>query len=267
VGIDAARRIVRGAVIAALCLFLAACGPAVFETLTAEEDRDYALSILRALQSGDDATIKQNMSEGMARKIEPKLPAMRAYLPADAKTEPRLVDASVQFLTASRKTRLVYAMDDDKRHALASLVIVRLKGDVFLQTLSVTQLKQPIEDLAPSFQLAGKHWSQYLFLSCAALSFAMIVAALYLLYRATDVPRKWPWAVACVLGLGQFTMNWDTGQLSAHAWAVQPLGVMVMRPGILASWYISFGLPIGAYIFLLRQAHVHVAKREIRIQR
>jgi hypothetical protein len=236
------------------------------ESITTAEDRDYAITIIRALQAGDEVAVVRDMPDDRAAKIKPELAKMRGALPANVKAGARLVDARVEMLTASRRTRLVYAVDDDERHALVSLVIVRMKGNVFLQGLYVQELEQPIEDFA-GFQLLGKPWGQYLFLTFVLLSFASSIASLYVLYRATDVPRKLPWAIACALGVGQITMNWNTGQISGNLWAVELFGAMVTRPGVLAPWFISLGVPIGAYVFLLRQAHASAGRREIPIQK
>lgn len=207
----------RGMIVGALCLLLAGCGvQSILNSITTSEDRSYAISIIRALRTGDDAAVMRDMPQTLSARIKPELPKMRESLPQSANADVHLVEARAELLTASRRTRLVYAVDDNRRHALVSLSIVRLKDDVFLQGLYVTGLPQPIESLAPSFSLSGKAWGQYLFLGCALLALCTSLTSLYVLYRATNVPRKWPWAVACAFGVGQITMNWETGQVFAR---------------------------------------------------
>jgi len=256
-------RVMRAVIVAALCLIASACsGSSAPERITTTEERAFALQIIRALQAGDTETVLKHMPRDLAARIEPSLPDMRALLPSNPAAPARLIDARVELLSAARKVDLGYTMDEgSSRHTLIRLVLVRLDKDVFLRGLRVSRVPERLEG-PPPFTLGGKSLGQYLFLLFAVLSAATIVTALYVLYRANNVGRKWPWAIGCAFGLGQFTMNWTSGAVAFHLAGVQLFGVVVTENGPLAPWMIGFGLPIGAYVFLLRQAHARVRERD-----
>lgn len=250
-------------IVAALCLIAAACDQqSILESITTAEDRAFALQVIRALQAGDTKTVVEHMPQEMAAKIELSVPNMRELLPSDPAAPARLVDARVEVLTAARKVDLAYAMDEGTRHVLIRLVLVRVEKDVFLRGLHVSPLPRPIEELTPFFALSGKSLGQYLFFLFALLSAATIVTALYVLYRAENVGRKWPWAIGCAFGVGQFTMNWTSGEIEFNTLSIQLFGVVAVKAGALAPWHIGFGIPLVAYVFLLRQAHARVRARD-----
>lgn len=249
-------------IVAVLCFSLAACSKqSAFERMTTDEERAFALQIIRAVQAGDAKTVVEHMPQDLAARMEPLVPEMRKILPSNPDATPRLVNARVDLLTAARRIELEYAMDEGTRYALINLIIVRLDKDVFLRGLRVSPLPQPVGAWSP-FTLTGKSRGQYVFLVFAALSSATIMFSLYVLYRATDVARKGPWAIGCALGYGQFTMDWSSGAVMFNTASVQLLGVFAKNPGPLAPWYIGFGIPLVAYIFLLRQAHARVRARD-----
>lgn len=130
----------------------------------------------------------------------------------------RLVDAKyTEFaVLGGRKTResyLAYEVDGANRaHALVRISIERQDGAPQIVALYVNSMAAKAEDLF-GFSLIGKSPWQYLILAFAVLSLSTIVLAEIVLFRTKGVRRKWLWAIGCLFGIGQVSVNWSTGDL------------------------------------------------------
>jgi hypothetical protein len=123
------------------------------------------------------------------------------------------------------------------------------------------------------FTLADKSIAQYLMLAWTALVPLFSLSVLRLCVGASDQKRKGLWATFILLGFGQLSVDWGTGQ-----WHFVPLAVRLLSAGVSApqydphgpwalgafvevdfgafptyGWVISASLPLGAVIFLLRR--------------
>lgn len=249
------------------CLLVVACSQQeLLETITSAEDRALSLEIIKAVQAGDSAKIGEIAKPDIAKELAPVVSQMRKLLPPAASSEPRLVDAKTGIISSAsggttRHSYLAYALDEGKQHAVVRLAFERAGGEVWMTGLHVSPLPKPVEELT-AFSLSGKSFGHYFMLALAALSMAVIVTSLVVLYRARIVRRKWLWAIGCVLGIGKFAMNWSTGAVSFSPLAVQVLGVGVVKAGGLMPWEISVGIPVVAYIFLLSQVRARAVAGE-----
>ena len=254
-------RIVGAFVVGVACLIASACGQdAIVQAVSSAEDRALSVEVIGFLQTGAyDKVLALTLTEWKA-KLEPELPKMRGFLPSGAGTTIKLVDARFTIVSATnapttRNSYLAYAVDKDDKHALAQIGFGRSDNKVWLTALYVNPLGVPAEELN-AFVFSGKPAGHYLFLILAALSPITVLASLYVLYRATNVRRKWAWAIGCLFGFGLFTFDWTSGAFGFAPLNAQLFGLSVTKAGVLAPWQIGFGLPLVAYWFLLRQAHL-----------
>lgn len=243
-----------------LCLLgTAACSQqSILEALSSSEDRALSQGIIEALQDGDHAKLIEHCEPEFALALDPKLPRMRAALPARKGSVLTLVDvkfdaSAVPGRASVQDSYLAYEVDGQDTHALVRLGFERRgDGKVWLVALYTNTLSQPIWELT-AFTLAGRSSGQFVFLLLAALSFGVVVASLVVLYRAQGLKRKWIWAIACLLGFGRFTMAWVPGASIAFApMSVQVFGVIVSKSGI-GPWQIGFGIPFAAVWVLLAE--------------
>jgi hypothetical protein len=105
---------------------------------------------------------------------------------------------------------------------------------------------------ANAFQLAGKPPKHYLVLAAAVISCLISLGTALVLAR-TAMPRRWLWAFVALLGYGQFSLNWSTGEVGTALLRVQLFGAGFVRFGIVSPWIVSFSLPLGAAYALWRR--------------
>ena len=104
---------------------------------------------------------------------------------------------------------------------------------------------------ANRFTFLGKGLSQYAVFLSAALVPLFTVYALVLCIRESRIgKRKWLWAVFIAMGVGQFGVNWTTGELGLYLLSAQVLSVG-WHAELYGPWVISVSLPLGAVFFLL----------------
>ena len=65
-----------------------------------------------------------------------------------------------------------------------------------------------------------------------------------------------------MLGLGQLSLNWTTGDLDYRIARVQMLGSAYLKQGLYAPWILSVSVPLGAIVFLIRRNKLRVGEKE-----
>lgn len=113
---------------------------------------------------------------------------------------------------------------------------------------------------ATAFTLNDRSLLHYVVLAGAILSPLICLAGLIWVVRAPKFPWKWAFAILCLFGFGQFSLNWTTGQ-----WGFQLINISLLGAGFLksggafSSWVLSVAAPIGAMIGFWRG---HTARRD-----
>lgn len=240
--------------IIAVGLLVSACSQeAVSEKLeraVPAEDKTLARSFVENLAEGDKAAL--------AKQVEPQLLAQTAdaaataakVLPDVAPTTMRLLAMNWQESGGLRQTTLIYELNYGDAWYLTQLHITR-QGKAAAITGWYVQPMETSAAEATRFELGGKSAFHYLVLALAVLSPLTIITSLVMLARSKGVKRRWLWAIGCLIGIGRFTINWQTGQF-----AYQPIYFMLLGAGAFKSppyapWQISFALPVFAILFLL----------------
>ncbi len=98
------------------------------------------------------------------------------------------------------------------------------------------------------FTLSGRPPQSYAILAAAVVApilclITVVVAALR---------RRWGWMVASFFGVGQFTLNWTTGEVFFELLRFALFGAGFMKTGSsLDPWMIFFAVPVPAILFWL----------------
>jgi hypothetical protein len=237
---------------------LAACSQkGLLERFSTAEDRTLCSQVILDLQGrpGGDSDLAGRLRPDLRDKLAPVIPQMRKLVPAGPM---RLVDAKFTVFSSlgghtSRQSYLAYEVDGAANaHALVRVAIDREDGAAQIVGLYVNPMTVRAEDLN-AFSLAGKSPLQYLVLVLAVLSLLTIVVSEVVLFRTKWVRWKWLWAVACLFGIGQISVDWSTGDLGFMPIYINLLGAFAFKAGFLASWKVGFALPIASIIFLIRR--------------
>jgi hypothetical protein len=110
------------------------------------------------------------------------------------------------------------------------------------------------------FALSGKSPVHYLFLA-AVIAVPLFCLTTLVICLRSPMKRKWLWAVFVSLGFLAFRLDWTTGQFDAMFLSFHLFGASVLKSGPYAPWILQFGIPVGAFIFLIKRARL-VAERK-----
>lgn len=256
-------------VVALACLVAAGCSrQALLERVSSPEDRALGAQIIQAIQTGDGGVITAGLDPDLREKIPPLYPAMRALTPAGSAAKVTLIDARFTEVTsvgggAARDSLLTYGVDGASRHVMVRIAIRRQGPTAMITGLYIHPMAMPAGQ-ANALTLKGKSAVQLLFLALAILSPVTIVAGLIALFATKGIRRKWLWTIGCLLGVGQFAVDWTSGAVSFQPLYVQLFGGFAIKPGMLEPWRVGFGVPIVALIILIFRhriaAHDSMAK-------
>lgn len=251
-----------GLVVALAVVGLAVAGcstKAMMEKIASPEDQALAGIVIHDIQAGPsgDADLLPRLLPELAQKLGPATAQMRGYMPSDPKAASRLVDASFNTMIGddghtTRTSYLAYEVDGaGGQRALVRLMIVRQdKAPALITGLYVNQLSKPVEEIT-AFSFSGKPAGSYLILALAVLSFLTIVTSEIVLFRTKWIRLKWLWAIGCLFGVVQISVDWATGATAVQPLMIQLLGAFAVKQGMLAPWRIGFGIPVASIAFLL----------------
>jgi hypothetical protein len=102
------------------------------------------------------------------------------------------------------------------------------------------------------FDFRGKSARHYFWLLLTILAAAAsLVTAVWIATRR-QMPKRWRWVLASLLGVGAFSINWSSGEMVFNPISIQLAAAAVTRAGPVAPWILTFGLPVGAVAALVR---------------
>lgn len=105
------------------------------------------------------------------------------------------------------------------------------------------------------FTLDNKGMWHYFFL------FMVIAIPLFILISVgfsikTPLEKKWLWIIFMLLGFVSFNLNWSDGEIGIKLLTFRLLGAGFSKSGIIASWILSFSIPVGAIAFWFKRAQL-----------
>ncbi len=134
----------------------------------------------------------------------------------------------------------------------AGTILISKRGD----SLKIASARfSPVPDSLErvnQFTFKRRGLLHFVFLGLVIAVPLLIVGALVNCIRST-VRRKWLWLLFILLGIGAFRLNWTTGQIQTRVVWFQLLGAGARKAGPYAPWVLSFSLPVGAIVFLIRR--------------
>jgi hypothetical protein len=163
----------------------------------------------------------------------------------------RVIGSAVNTINGVRHTNLTYEFKSQSGWILANVATVDSAGTWFVEALHARPMPQPLE-VTNTFTLGGGSPLHYAWLiltiACAVVSLG---TAIWLATRR-QMPKRWRWVFLALLGVGGFSLNWTTGETAFRIVNVQLFGAGAMRLGPAAPWILTFGLPVGAILSLMR---------------
>lgn len=122
-----------------------------------------------------------------------------------------------------------------------------------LQLLGLHFLRLPSSlETLNKVDLTNSSFLQYFVLILAIVIPLTILTVLIICVRRSNLKNKWLWIIFIIFGVFGFHFNWTTQILSITPINFQLLGAGYFRAGRYASLILSFSIPLGAIVFLLK---------------
>jgi hypothetical protein len=143
---------------------------------------------------------------------------------------------------------LTYETHAGPRWALLEVQVLRSGSTYRILGFHWQAMAARLTDLN-AFSLGGRSLAHYLYLMLAIVSLlACLAGAVFSGVRRMGVL----WILFCLVGIGKATINWTTGQQAFNPLSFQILGAGYFRPGLVGPWFVSWSLPLGTILALLR---------------
>jgi len=250
----------RSKMIVALALavtVLSACDQAsMMGKMAKSEDATIALNYINQIRAGKYDLVEKNLDASVKPpNVHELLVAMGGQFPTQEPISVKLVGAQVSDFSMNGKTssstNFTYEYEFPDRWLLANVATQKKDGGITIVGLHVTPTADSLESIN-RFTLSGKSVVQYSTLLFAILVPLFILYALVKCARTKIERRKWIWILFILFGIGQFAINWTTGQWSVKLLQLQLFGAGTFAP-LFGPWTVFVSLPVGAIIFLLQR--------------
>jgi hypothetical protein len=217
-----------------------------------EEAKNYIAQLREGKYDQIDKDMDPSIKTGDMKKV---FDSMAAIIPPGEPVSVKIVGAHINNMfgngSATQDTNITFEYQFPEKWLLIN-VVTRKIGDK--QTIMGFRV-QPIGDSLENtnrFSLAGKTPLHYAMLALASLIPLFIVGTLVLCAMTKMEKRKWLWIIFILCGVGQFAMNWTTGETLFN-----PIYFSLLGAGVFSfpygPWTVSISLPLGAIIFLIRR--------------
>jgi hypothetical protein len=210
--------------------------------------RDYIALLARGQVDSAMARLRPEMVTPDARVEYEKMSAILAHQQFDSS---RVVGAQVNHMNGIRHTNLTYELHSRGGWFLANVATVDSAGDWMVEGVSAHTLPASLE-AQTRFSFVGKSAMYYAWVFFMVLAgVASLGSALFLATRRA-MPKHWGWALLALVGAGTFNLDWSSGAFSFRPISVLLGSLAFVRAGPAAPWVITFALPVGAVIALMR---------------
>jgi hypothetical protein len=227
---------------------------AALERLVPKDDATFAINAFDELRNRDFGPVEALLDKSiLSAATRPQLEQIAAAFGNDAAQDVHVIGAfsnTINGATTNVNLTLEYRLPQS--WLVAAMSLHRTDGARTIDAIRVQPTADSQEHLN-RFTFSGKRPSNYAILGSTIIVFAFIVGTLVILWKTRVPRRKWLWALFVAIGIGQFTLNWTTGQVAIQPLQVSLLGAGFAKPGPYGPWFLCVAMPIGAVIFLIRR--------------
>ncbi len=210
-------------------------------------DRDARAFMTLLQQNRVDSALAVLQLEGNRDTIRARLEQGRDFIGPYAVDSAELVGWNVVTMGDTRGT-LTYETHAGPQWALLTVEVVRSGTTSRVTGFRWQPMAARLADLN-AFSLSGRGVVHYLYLLLALTSVvACVGGAVFAGIRRMGVL----WVLFCLIGVGKATINWTTGGQAFNPVSFQVLGAGYFRPGMVGPWFVSWSLPLGTILMLLK---------------
>jgi hypothetical protein len=209
------------------------------------------------------ALFTRNQSDSAAARLLPQLAGptaarelakISALLKDQHFDSSTVIGARVNSVNGVRHVNLSYELHSAIGWSVANVATVDSANTWFVEGVGMNRIPRRLEDEA-RFLLAGKPPRQYAWLLISILCLAASLGVAAFVASQREMPKRWRWVFVSLLGLGSFSLNWNTGVIATNLVALHIGAAAFARAAPVVPWIITFSLPIGALSAFLQYRH------------
>ena len=242
--------------LAVLLLGASACAApssAMIERMVPDAEDAYARTQIEALARGSTTDLERDLDPSL--RTAQTAEQMRAMVTAIGRRRIQGIEVigyqGMNFNGTKRRS-ITYQLRLSGGWAVAQVASRTEGGRRIVEGASVSQIPEPLQR-THAFRLSGKSLAHYVVLGLFLLVPLIMIYAAALVFRMPLRPR-WLWVLACVVGVGKWSLEWTSGQSWFNLINFQLLGAGFLRPSVYAPWVLSVSLPLGA-LYIIGRYH------------
>jgi hypothetical protein len=173
-----------------------------------------------------------------------------------------LISIEMIGLTVLRNTRdknktidvLTYQLEFKNMWYILIVSVVDISGNLKIGRFQVDRAPKLLARVN-AFTFLGKSFHHYIVLLIAICIPIFIICMIVLCIR-TKMKRKWLWIIYMLFGFCKYSINWTNGQTILQLCYIQLFSADISKRAPYAPWVISFSVPFGALLFLLKRHRI-----------
>jgi hypothetical protein len=224
------------------------------QKFTPKDDDAFARRFIESVQNKRYDDAKGMLAPELRGSADAEMQKMQAVVDHGAPQSVELIACFTNYLGAvggqsTKQIDLTYQVHFSNAWALAEVVVRSSNEGRYIAGAHFNALPTSLEFLN-RFSLENKTPIHLLFLvACIGVPLLIIVTLVVCLF--SRLHRRWLWVIFILFGFTQFQLNWTTGQTGFQPISFLVLGASFFRAGLYAPIVFSFGIPVGAILFLL----------------
>lgn len=154
---------------------------------------------------------------------------------------------TTDMFNGARRVNLTYEFHTPRGWFDGNVATVDSAGTWRVDGVHVEVLQDELERVN-RFTLRGRSPVHYVFLVLLIASVVISFGVACIVAFRSRMRRRWLWALLALVGIGQFMLNWTTGETGVRPLSFQLFGGAFWHAAPAAPWIMSFAFPIGAAI-------------------
>lgn len=204
-----------------------------------------------ALQKRDFAAVEAAMDERLRRELESDtLSRMADLIPPGPPSSIELLEARHSIGSEVKTYHTVFEYLFGDKSVVISLAFEEHDGVRKIVTFYINPQPAPIREQT-RFSFEGKGFTQYAVFAGAVSALLISLFALVKCARTKGLKRRWLWVIGILVGFGNVSVIWQTGELGISPVAFQLLSA-AYHTSVLGPTIVSFSIPLVALLFLSR---------------
>jgi hypothetical protein len=163
-----------------------------------------------------------------------------------------VIGLNVHSTPDARHVNISYQLGDARGWAIANVAVRERGADWRVEGVTAQTTPASLEEMN-RFRLGGQSVGRYLLLLAMVLAVVTSLVTAVVVARTRGMPKRWGWAALALVGVGQFSLNWTTGEWAFHPLQFALFSAGFLKVGPVAPWILAVALPAGAAVALWRR--------------